>query len=202
MTEDAEPRFEVIEMQTRYKGYFQIDLYRFRHKRFDGSWSGVIEREVFERGHAAAVLPYDPERDQVVLIEQFRAGALAADQEPWQQEVIAGIIDPGETAAEVVRREAVEEAGCHLQDLETIGTYFVSPGGCSETVALFCARVDADGLGGLHGLAEEDEDIRVRVVSSDRALEELAAGTFANATAVLCLQWFALNRERLRRTWT
>lgn len=203
MTQDAdpEPRFEILDKQTPYQGRFQIDLYRFRHRRFDGSWTGAIQREIFERGHAAAVLPYDAQRDRVVLIEQFRAGALAAEFEPWLIEVVAGIIDPGETAPEVVRREAVEEAGCQIQDLEPIGTFFMTPGGSSETVAMFCGKVDSEGVGGIHGLAEEDEDIKVTVMPTDQALDRLAAGDIVNCTTVICLQWLALNRTRLRRTW-
>ena len=203
MTQDAdpEPRFEILDKQTPYKRRFQIDLYSLRHRRYDGSWTGPIEREVFERGHAAAVLPYDARRDRVVLIEQFRPGALAAELDPWLIEVVAGIIDPGETASEVVRREAVEEAGCQIQELEPIGTFLMTPGGSSETIAMFCGKVDSEGVGGIHGLAEEDEDIKVTVMSSERALEQLAAGDIVNCTTVLCLQWLALNRARLRKAW-
>ncbi|MEQ8695449.1 MAG: NUDIX domain-containing protein, partial [Bauldia litoralis] len=107
MTDDV----DILEKTTPYKGRFQIDRYRLRYHRFDGAWSEPVLREVFERGHAAAVLPYDPVRDEVVLIEQFRPGPLAAGEaSPWLIEIVAGIIDPGETPEEVVRREADEEA--------------------------------------------------------------------------------------------
>lgn len=199
--QDPDDRVRIVERSTPFQGYFRIDRYRLRHRRFDGGWSDEIQREVFERGHAAAVLPYDPARDTVVLIEQFRIGAYAAGLEPWLIEIVAGIIEPGEAAAEVVRREAREEAGCEIQALEPIGSFIMSPGGASETLSLFCGRVESAGAGGLHGLAEEHEDIRAIVLSSDKAIARLAAGEIANASAAIALQWLALNRERLRATW-
>lgn len=200
MTRNAGPDdlVDIIEKRTPYKGYFQIDAYRLRHRTFDGGWTREISREVFERGHAAAVLLYDPDRDAVVLVEQFRTGAHAAGLAPWLIETVAGIIEPGEAAAEVVRREALEEAGCEVGDLEPIGTFILSPGGSSETMVLFCGRVDSGGAGGVHGLDHEDEDIRVLVLPTDDAVELLRAGRIVNATTALALQWLALNRERLR----
>jgi ADP-ribose pyrophosphatase len=158
-------------------------------------------REVFERGHAAAVLPYDPVRDQVVLVEQFRIGALRAPEGPWLLEIVAGIIDPGETPEAVVRREAVEESGCVLQDVVPICEYHVSPGGTTERIALFCGQVDALHIGGIHGLAEEEEDIRVLVVPTDEAIALLHAGKILSAAPIIALQWLLLNRESLRRRW-
>lgn len=199
----AEPdeRIDIVEKSTPFRGYFQVDCYRLRHRRFEGGWTDVMQREVFERGHAAAVLPYDPERDAVVLIEQFRVGALAAGLEPWLLEIIAGIIEPGESAEAVVRREAIEEAGCQIGDLLEIGRFIVSPGGSSETIAIYCARADSRGLGGVHGLVEEQEDIRVRVMPWSEAQELLEARQIVNGNAALALQWLALNRKALRRRW-
>ena len=162
MTEDKrDPRVEIIHRKTAFKGYFQVDHYRLRHRKFDGGWTESMDREVFERGHAAAVVLYDPRLDVVVLIEQFRVGAYAAGVEPWLIEVVAGIIDPGETPEAVVRREAQEEAGCAIGDLHPIGSFLATPGGSSETLTLFCGRVDASEAGGIHGLDHEGEDIRV-----------------------------------------
>jgi ADP-ribose pyrophosphatase len=193
--------FQLIEKTTSFQGYFRIERYRFRHRLFAGGWSGEVTREVFERGHAVAVLPYDPERDSVLLIEQFRIGAIAGNMPAWQMEVIAGIIDEGESAEQVAHREAEEEAGCKLDDLVPVATYLASPGGASETVKLYCARIDSRGLGGIHGLADEHEDIRVTVVPFEEARQMLENGLIANATALIALQWLALNRERLRQRW-
>lgn len=193
--------FEIIEKSPAYQGYFRIDRYRFRHRLFAGGWSGEIKREVFERGHAVGVLAYDPERDAVILIEQFRIGAVAAGVPAWQSEVIAGIIDEGETPEAVAHREAQEEAGCTIRDLVRICHYLVSPGGSSETVQLYCGRVDSTGVGGIHGLPEEHEDIRVEVVPFGEARERLLAGRFGNAPTIIALQWLILNRDMLRARW-
>lgn len=197
----ADPRVEVLEKTTPFKGYFQVDLYRLRHRKFDGGWTEEMTREIFERGHAAAVLLYDPARDTVVLIEQFRPGAYAAGMEPWLIEVVAGIIDPGETPEDVVRREAMEEAGCTVTDLHSIGRYLATPGGSTETLALFCGRVDSRGAGGIHGLDHEHEDIRVLPLSRTEALERLGRGEITNLPAVAALQWLALNHTELMRIW-
>lgn len=193
--------FQLIEKTTPFQGYFRIDLYRFRHRLFAGGWSGEVRREVFERGHAVVVLPYDPERDAVVMIEQFRIGATAAGMPMWQLEVIAGIIDKGETPEAVARREAREEANCEVLDLIPIYHYLASPGGASESVRLFCGRVDSRGLGGVHGLPHEHEDIRVEVVPFAEARARLEGGRIGNAPTIIALQWLILNRELLRRRW-
>jgi ADP-ribose pyrophosphatase len=194
--------FQLIERSTLFQGYFRIDLYRFRHRLFAGGWSGEVRREVFERGHAVVVLPYDPARDAVVMIEQFRIGAAAADMAMWQLEVIAGIIDEGETPEEVARREAQEEALCEILDLLPIYHYLASPGGTSESVRLFCGRVDSRGLGGIHGLPEEHEDIRVEVVPFAEARARLEGGRIGNAPTIIALQWLLLNRDSLRQRWS
>lgn len=193
---------ELVEKTTPYDGYFQIDVYRLRHKRFGGGWSEVMSRELFERGQAAVVLPYDPARDTVVLIEQFRIGAYAAGLAPWLIEPVAGIVEPGETPEDVARREALEEAGCEIAELEPIGTVLSTPGGCSELVHLYCGRVDSAGVGGIHGLDHEHEDIRAFTLPADTALERLARCEYNNASTVMTLQWLALNRERLRKIWS
>ncbi|MGD1877619.1 MAG: NUDIX domain-containing protein [Kiloniellaceae bacterium] len=197
----ADPRIEVLEKTTPFKGYFQIDRYRLRHRKFDGGWTGEMTREIFERGHAAAVLPYDPERDRVLLIEQFRPGAYAAGMEPWLIEIVAGIIETGETADAVARRETEEEAGIAVSALHPIGSYLATPGGSSETLTLFCGRIDSEGAGGIHGLDHEHEDIRVLPLSRQEALDRLAAGAITNLTAVVALQWLALNHTELMRIW-
>lgn len=192
--------WKILERETAYQGYFRIDRYRLRHTLFEGGWSRPITREVFERGHAAAVLPYDPSRDAVLLIEQFRIGALAAEATggPWLLELIAGIIDPGESPEDVVRREALEEAGCELGALERVCDYLVSPGGTSERTCLFVGHADLAAAGGVHGLDEENEDIRVHVIDAEEAIAMADDGRVANAASVIGLYWLARNRERLR----
>ncbi len=194
--------YEIIERETPFQGYFRIDKYKLRHRCFDGGWTEPFHREVFERGHAAVVLPYDPVRDEVVLQEQFRIGAIEAPGSPWLLEIVAGIIDAGEIVEEVVRREAREEAGLELQDLVHVQDYLVSPGGTSERVSLFVGRTDSSKAGGVHGLAEEAEDIRVCVLSFEAAMAELRDRPISAASIIIAMQWLALNREVLRVRWS
>ncbi len=193
---------EIIERETAWRGYFRIDRLRLRHRLFAGGWGEPMVREVFERGHAAALLPYDPVRDEVLLIEQFRIGALTAGAgNPWLIEVVAGIVEEGETAEDVVRREMIEEAGCEITDIVKLMDVYMTPGGSSERIALFCGRVDTAGVGGIHGLADEGEDIRAFAEPADAALARLARGEIVNAMTVIALQWLALNRDDLRARW-
>ncbi len=204
--DDATPRFgaddfEVLERIEGYRGFFRLDRVRVRFRRYRGGWSAPIEREVFERGHAACVLAYDPARDAVVLVEQFRAAAVESPGGPWLIETIAGIIEPGEAPDAVVRREAIEEAGLEIGDLLRIGEILVTPGGSSERLVLYCGRCDAANAGGIHGLAREGEDIRVVVMTLEAARAAIDDGRIRVANAVIPLLWLALNRERVRDAW-
>lgn len=194
-------RYDIVERETTYDGYFKIVRYRVCHSLFSGGSSGILSRECFERGHSVGVLPYDPRRDVVLLVEQFRIGALETPRGPWLIEIVAGMIEPGESTEQVARRELQEEAGCQPQELLPICRYLVSPGGASEEVALFCARLDTAGLGGIHGKAEEGEDIRVHVMPLEQALAMIASGAIHAAMPIIALQWLALNRARLRGLW-
>ena len=192
---------EILDKETAFQGYFRIDRYRLRHRLFAGGWSEAITREVFERGHVVGVLPYDPIEDRVVLIEQFRIGAYAAEFSPWLIEIVAGVIEAGEEPEEVARRETLEETGCSVTELMPVTTYLVGPGGASETVKLFCGRVDARGAGGIHGKKEEHEDIRVFSAPFTEAMARLEGGEIKNALSIIALQWLALNHDQLRRRW-
>lgn len=195
-------RVEILDKTVCYNGFFRIERYHLRHRLFSGAWSRELTRELFERGHAVAVLPYDPVLDAVVLVEQFRIGALEAPGDPWLLEIVAGVIDhPDETPEDVARREAVEEANCHLQDVVHICDYFVSPGGTSERISLFCGKVDATEAGGVYGLAEEAEDIRVVVVPFAEAMAQLRAGNIKSAAPIIALQWLQLNHDQVRARW-
>lgn len=185
-----------------YRGYFQINRYTLRHGLFAGGMSGTITREVFERGHAVGLLPYDPVRDEVVLIEQFRIGAYVAKMEPWLTEIVAGIIEDGESPEDVARRETLEEAGLTISELLPMCRYVVSPGGTSESVRVFLGRVDSSHAGGIHGLNSEDEDIRVTAMPWRDARKLLDDGKITNALGLIALQWFALHHDEVRRRWT
>jgi len=189
---------ELLEKRTLFKGFFTLDEYRFKHRLFDGGWSGEVVREVFERGDAVMVLPYDPLTDQVILIEQIRIPAFQSAQTPWLLELVAGMIEPGESSLDVASRELKEEAGIRAKRIEEIATYFSSPGGSSEKFDFFWAEVDASQAKGVHGLSEEHEDIQVHVMGREEAFTLVKDGIINNASTVIGLQWLELNYETLR----
>ncbi|TXI17195.1 MAG: ADP-ribose diphosphatase [Nitrosomonas sp.] len=197
----ASTNIEILGKKVCYKGFFRLECYRLRHRLFNGGWSQPLVRELFERGHAAAVLPYDPIRDEVILIEQFRIGALNASGGPWLLEIVAGMIDSGETAEKVVKRESMEETGCAVTDLIPLYEFLVSPGGTTEHITLFCGRVDSSLAGGIYGASEEGEDIKVHVVNLNTALVMLQSGKINSASAIIALQWLALNRHKVKTQW-
>ena len=184
-----------------YNGFFNMVEYKFRHKLFEGGWSETVRREMFERGHAVAVLPYDPVTQEFVLVEQIRIGAMATSSTPWLLEVVAGIIDEGENAAEVCHREAQEEAGITLQNLTEVTSYLASPGGTTERIHIFVAQTDSTEAEGVHGLACESEDILVHRIKEEEAFNWLNSGKIDNAASIIALQWFFLNRTTLLDNW-
>lgn len=186
--------YEIVARETGYDGFFRLDRLSVRFRRYDGGWS-EITREVLERGHTVGVLLYDPARDKVVLVEQFRAPAVDAPGGPWLIETVAGIIEAGETPEDVARRETAEETSLAVGAIERIGAFMLSPGGASEFITLYLGRVDSRDAGGVHGI--DDEDIRSVVMATDDALAAVADGRIVAANAVIALQWLALNRARL-----
>jgi ADP-ribose pyrophosphatase len=194
-------KWSVISKKLLYRGFFKLVSYELKHDLYEGGESPRLTRELLDRGHAVAVLPYDPGRDEVVLIEQFRIGAGNDPTGPWLIEVIAGLQEPDETAEEVIHREALEEAGCEISQLIPIHQYYSSPGSSNEQIRIFFARTETEGVGGIHGIDEEGEDIRVHVISSDKAFEWLDRGRIDSALPIIALQWFRLNRDKIRKQW-
>ena len=193
---------EIVERANCFKGFYKLDKVHLRHELFAGGMSREISRELFVRHDAVCVLPYDPLRDEVVLIEQFRVGALGKVENPWLIEMVAGLIDKAsEEPEEVAHREAEEEAGLSISALWPITRYFPSPGGSDEYVHLYLGRCSSEGAGGLHGLEEEAEDIRVRVWSFDDAMQAVRDGQICNAATIISLQWLALNKDEVRGMW-
>ena len=191
--------YEVLDEKPVYQGFFNLTRFRLRHSLFAGGWSEPLTRELFHRGSCVAVLPYDPVTGQVVLIEQFRIGAVPHKNQPWLIETVAGAVEDGETPEAVAFREAEEEAGCRLQELIRIGEFYTSPGGCSEIVTVFCGLLGGDDIQqGVFGLEGEGEDIRAFAVSLDEALGWIETGVIDSVVPVLALQWLALNRQRLQ----
>lgn len=195
----CEQDVEIIEQRLVYQGFSRLEVVRLKHRQFAGGMGVVIQRELLIKPEAVGVLIYDPKRDEVLMIEQFRVGALA-ESNPWQLEIVAGLVDSvdeDETLEAVVCREALEEAGVELRQVQKLMSYFMSPGGSNEKFTLFVAEADLSNAGGLHGLPEEGEDIRVAVLKSDEAFQALMDGRVSNAPALIALQWLMLNKQHL-----
>jgi ADP-ribose pyrophosphatase len=201
MNESVPSEVRLIESRIGYQGFFRIDLFTLQFRRFCGEWSQSITREMFERGQSAAVIPYDPLLDEVILIRQFLAGAWAAGRPCFPVQVIAGTCGTGESPEQVAVREAEEEAGCSIASVVKAISFLPSPGGSSELIHVYIARADASQAGGIHGLAEENEDIRVEAYPADEAIRMLDAGEIEAGPAVVGLLWFARMRDRLRKEW-
>lgn len=191
---------EIRERQTLFQGFYRVDKFWLRHRQFDGSMGPEISREMFVRRPAVGVLVYDAGSDEVLLIEQFRVGAIE-DRHPWQYEVVAGLIEPGESLEDVARRETLEEAGVVIDELEKVFEFMPSAGGSDERFTLYVAPADLSRAGGVHGVPEEGENIRVNVLSFNQAMQLVGNGRINNAPCILALQWLALNKARLQSRW-
>lgn len=203
---------ELLDDVESYQGFFQIRRLVLRHRLFSGAMSAPIHRELFVRHDAVGVLLFDPTLESICLIEQFRVGAYGnqllqdpslttSPRSPWLLELVAGLIDKDEPPALVAERESVEEAGAIVQALEPIAEFYSSPGGSSEYFYLFCGKADLSEVGGIHGLAEESEDIRAHVISCEQAWQLLDHNQINNAHTLIALQWLQRHGDRLKKQW-
>lgn len=183
-----------------YEGFLSVHKYQLKHRLFQGGWSKPIERELMERGHAVVVIPYDPIRDEFVVLEQFRVGALDDPNGPWLFEFVAGMFDADESAEEVAIRELQEEAGLEAKQLIYATQYYSSPGGTDEKLTIYIAEVDSHSAAEFGGLAEEDEDIKVHVLPRKDVIDMLAREQINNAASVIGLQWLLLHGNRVFKT--
>lgn len=197
----GEDAVRVLGEETAYRGFFSLRRLTLQHRLFAGGWSETLTRELFERGDAVGVLPYEVESDSLILLEQFRPGALREGESPWMLELIAGVVEAGEDDATVARREAQEEADCEFSDLVPIARYYPSAGACTEQVRLFCGRVLRAGVGSIQGADAEGEDILVHRVPRLEALAMLERGEIVNGHTLVALQWLQLRGDALRQRW-
>lgn len=195
------PDVEVVTKEQVADGFLKIYRYRMRHRRFDGTWTEDVMREVCDRGKAVAVLLYDPDRDAIVMVEQFRIGVAYSGAGGWMKEIVAGTVNPTEIPEDVARREAMEEAGVAVDELIPICTFFPSPGGLSENVYVYCARVDSSAVGKTGGLEEEHEDLLIHVVPYDEAIRMMDDNRLNNSVSIIALGWLTRNRDSLRTKW-
>jgi ADP-ribose pyrophosphatase len=195
-------KFKILKEETPYQGFFSLKKFTLKHTLYQGGWSTTLTRELFHRGNCVAVLLYDPKRDEVVMIEQFRIGAMQLSNKAWLLEIVAGAIEEGETAEDVAYRESVEEANCQIEELIKINDFFTSPGGTSELLSLYCGKVNSENAGGFHGLDHEDEDIAVTAMKFDEVYQKLLDGEILSAIPIIAIQWLYINRDQLREKWS
>jgi len=189
--------WKIISKKIVFNGFLSIEEYQLSHELYQGGQSEIITRQLMERGHAVAVLLFDPVLDNLVLIEQFRIGAKDDEKTPWLIELVAGMIEPDEVAKDVAERECYEEAGVQISNCRLIHRYYASPGGCSENISLYYAEVDSESARGYHGLDSENEDIKVIVMDYAEAMKQLNNGVINSATPIIALQWLQLNHDEL-----
>ena len=188
---------EILAKETVFQGFFRMVKLRLRHRLFNGGWGEELSREVFDRGDAGAAILFDPVGKKIGLIEQFRSGALNSEFGPWCLEVVAGMMEEGETAEELVRRELLEEAGISQAELLPISSYYSTPGGCSEKIHLYCAICNLEGAEGTFGLASESEDIRLHVLDATEVFAQMLDSRANNAATLIGLQWLQLQFTHL-----
>jgi ADP-ribose pyrophosphatase len=191
-------RFEILERRQVWHGFFRAEALQIRHERFDG---GTVEcsRELWIQWRAIAVLPYDPRTDRVLLVEQFRTGAIDAPEGPWVLEAVAGMVDGEDGLEETARRETMEEAGLELDRIEKVAEFMSSPGCTTERVHVFLGLADLPEHGSVFGLADESEDILTHVMRFDDAMASLEERRILGVTALVALQALALRRQGYRR---
>ena len=192
---------ELLEEKPQYDGFYRVRRCTFRHRLFNGGWSGEVVREIVRRNPVAGVLPYDPKADAVVLISQVRIPSHLAGGPSWPLEVVAGICDKEETLEELAHRELEEEAGWTAGRIKEVASYFPSPGGSTERVTLFVAQVDSRSAGGKFGLDHEHEDIMAKVYPCQEIWQRMDSSGIDNAMTLIALQWLRLNHEALRQEW-
>jgi ADP-ribose pyrophosphatase len=187
-----------------WNGRFPLQRVRFRYRRFDGSLSGLLTWEMWRRGRAVVILPYDPWTHRIALVEQFRLPCLAAGEDPISRECPAGLLEEGEDPVECAIREVREEAGLTPDRIESIGQFMLQQGGCDEKLNFYAARVRLPEHGdvGTLGLESEHEETRVIIVDADEAFAMLARNEIRNVTGALSLLWLQLHSARLRQEWT
>ncbi len=193
--------WEIYQQQLVYDGHFKVTKFDLSHEKYNGENTPILKRELISREDAVAVVAYDPETDELVLVEQFRVGAIREDQ-PWLIEIVAGLMDQNESPEEVSKREMQEEIGCLPSQLQKIGEFYTSPGGIAEWVHLYIGKISVKEAKSNGGLDHEGEDIKVLVVPASDAEFMLSTGEVRSAIAIIGLQWFVINKENIRKQWS
>ena len=186
-------KFKILDKKNIHNGFFKMNEVTLKYQKYDGSWSNELKRELFGGAQVSAVLPYDPENKKIVLIQQFRPGTISRNSENYLDEVVAGIIDQGETPEDTAKRECLEETGCKVNNLKSIQGYFPAPGSSESFYNLFLGEVVAPDKEIIRGLENENEDILVKSYSFDEVKTKMENKEILNGLTLIALQWFFLN---------
>ena len=185
--------FKVTNKKNLYDGFFKMNEISLKYKKYDGSWSNEIKRELFGGAQVSAVLPFDPIKKKIVLIQQFRPGTISKNTNNYLNEIVAGIIDPGESPEIAAKRECLEETGYKIKKLTPIQGYFPAPGSSESFYHLFLGEVDIKNGKKIMGLDNENEDILVESFKVNQVKKMMQEGKFINGLTLIAIQWFFLN---------
>ncbi len=185
-------KYKIINKKNLYSGFFNVNKYQFIHKKHNGDWSGTVEREIFSGAHVSTLLPYDPIKKEIILIQQFRAGVLSRYDKDYLYEIVAGIIDKGEKPEETAMRECFEETGCEVKKILPIQTYFPAPGSSESYYHLYLGEINSFNGNRITGLESENEDILVKSYKVNDVRNMLKKKKIMNGLTLIALQWFFL----------
>jgi len=187
------PDYKIISKKNIYKGFFEMNKLEFTHKKHDGTWSDSVQREVFGGAQVSTLLPYDPKKQEIILIQQFRAGIISKHKDSYLYEIVAGIIDKNEDPEKTAVRECFEETGCKVNKILPILNYFPSPGASESHYHLYLGEVDSFEGTRIKGLKNENEDILVSSFKVEKVRSMLKNNLIKNGLTLIALQWFFLN---------
>lgn len=189
-------KFKIIDKKNLYDGFFKMNEVTLKYRKYDGNWSNNIKRELFGGAQVAAVLPYDPVSKEIILIQQFRPGTISKDIDHYLDEIVAGIIDEGESPEIAAKRECLEETGCEVKRLIPIQGYFPAPGSSESFYHLFLGEVKSFKGSKIQGLENENEDIFVKCFKINEVRKKMEDGKILNGLTLIALQWFFLHFYR------
>ena len=185
-------KYKILNKNIIHDGFFKLYELNFRHEKHDGTWSPELKREIFGGAHVTTVLPYDPVKKKILLIKQCRAGIINRQKDPILLEIVAGIIDEGETPAQAAKRECFEETGCKVNKLDNINSYFPAPGSSESFYHLFFAEIESFEGERILGQKDENEDILVRSYDIDEVKNLMKKKQIKSGVTLIALQWFFL----------
>lgn len=192
--------WKIHHKEIKYDGHFKVTQYQLTHEKYDGGQTSVLQRELVSRNDAVAMVAYDPYTDELVLVEQFRVGAVDS-RNPWLLEIVAGLIESDESPETVTIRECQEEIGCVPTELQKIGGFYTTPGGVSEWIHLYIGKISTSEISKSGGLDREGEDIKVVVVPALDVSNLLSKGLIKSAIGIIGLQWFLINKDKIKQAW-